>query len=82
MMGNKKLATIRDEVRAALAQAGTGDVDPLSRLLGELQEQPQANAGELEALLLLCDALKREAGKQSASARKGKRTKRVADPKQ
>jgi hypothetical protein len=57
MMGNKKLSTIRDELRAAFAAEGAGAIASLDRKVRRLIKKVQSERGESPAVLALRSAL-------------------------
>jgi len=57
MMGKKKLSTIRQEIDEAFARAGQDPGESLQALLALLEKQTPAHPEQVEALLLLRDAL-------------------------
>lgn len=57
MMGNKKLPTIREELRAALAGDGTNPIAGLDRKIRKLQKNSDSLERDSRSLLLLRDAL-------------------------
>lgn len=57
MMGNKKLSTIREELREALARVGTNPIAGLDRKIRKLQQNSNPLERDSRSLLLLRDAL-------------------------
>jgi hypothetical protein len=56
-MGTKKLATIREELRAAFAAEGSNPIASLDRKIRKLKKNSKSADKELRSLLLLRDAL-------------------------
>ena len=59
MMGNKKLSTIREELREAFAAKGVNPITALDRKIRKLQKSKSGQAGGLKSLQLLRNALTR-----------------------
>jgi hypothetical protein len=57
MMGNKKLSTIREELRAAFAAQGADAIASLDRKIRRLAKKIPSEQGESPALLALRKAL-------------------------
>lgn len=69
MIGRKKLSTVRQEVRDAFVKSGHDPILWLDREIKRLENQRPADAGQIETLVLLRDALA-ERGKRAAKKRK------------
>jgi hypothetical protein len=61
MMGKKKLRTIRAEVRQAFGMSDEELRQWFGRQLRKLEREPRAEPGEIASLMLLRDALLKEA---------------------
>jgi len=57
MMGNEKLSTIREKLRAAFARDGVNPIASLDRRIRKLKRNPRSVEAELESLFLLRSAL-------------------------
>ena len=57
MMGNKKLSTIREELREALERVGTNPIAELDRKICKLQKNSDSLERDSRSLLLLRNAL-------------------------
>jgi len=57
MMGNKKLSSIREDLREAFAQEGGKRIAELDREIRELQKSKSAKKVGLESLITLRNAL-------------------------
>ena len=57
MMGNKKLSTIREELREALERVGTNPIAELDRKIRKLQKNSDSLERDSRSLLLLRNAL-------------------------
>lgn len=58
MMGPKKARTIRNQLKAALAQEGDDPIQWLENRIRQLEKQRKPGANETEVLQALCRVLK------------------------
>ena len=80
MMGSKKLSTIYEELRAAIAQETENPIVALDRAIRKVNQNPRAAPKELQSLVLVRNALARAvAGKplQRGRPSRAKRTKKA-----
>jgi hypothetical protein len=83
MMGNKRAATIRKEIRAAFAADGMNPLAYLDAEIRKAERKRKVDPGELESLFLLRDALargkaKRRQPKRPSGTRRTRKAPRVA----
>jgi hypothetical protein len=77
MMGNKKLSTIRAELRAAMAAETSSPFAALDRSIRKLTKNSESNGKPARSLVMLRNALAQIAEDEPRDRPRGSRTKRA-----